>query len=87
MKRLQWLIVTTLLMTASGCSDLIGMFRAKKLYVGAGQYAEIAKPIKVPVWITNGDTGKKEWRIVEAQAGWLVGRQKGDPKTVASGDR
>ena len=86
MKRYGWLMMVLLLTMASGC-DAITMLRAKKVYVGPGQYAEIAKPVKVPVWITNGDTGKKEWRIVEAQAGWLIGRQKGSPDSVASGDR
>ena len=86
MRLLPWLIVIGLLMTASGC-DALNLLRAKKVYVGPGQYAELAKPVKIPVWITNGDTGKKEWRTVEAQAGWLVGRQKESSKNVANGDR
>ena len=88
MRLSNWMILamlTILSMVASGC-EVMNMFRERPVYVGAGQYAEIAKPVNVPCWVTNKATGKRELRTVKAQAGWLVGRQKGSPASVANGD-
>lgn len=81
----RWKLSLTLMLAltiASGCS--VWPFD-KEVYVGRGQYAEIAKPVAVRCWITNKETGARELRIVRAQAGWSVGRPKADPDTTTNG--
>ena len=46
----------------------------RAVYVGPGQNVEIARPVRIAGWVTNKKTGARELRVVEAQAGWFVGR-------------
>jgi hypothetical protein len=56
----------------SGCSLLPG----KEVYVPVGHVAEIAGAVKIPVYVTNSATGKKEKRVVRVRPDgvWHVGR-------------
>ena len=69
------LIALTILLSlaVSGCS-IPFIWPQPTVYVSAGQHAEISKPTRIRVIVTNKDTGKKENRIVIAQPGWIVGR-------------
>jgi hypothetical protein len=66
-------LTTTISLAASGCS-IPFVWPHPTVYVGAGQHAEISKPTRIRVIVTNKETGKKENRIVIAQPGWIVGR-------------
>lgn len=61
-------LMTSLLLT-SGCLE-------KEAYLEPGQAAQIARPVAVSVWIKNKETGKRERRTYNAQAGDLIGRKK-----------
>ena len=69
------LILTLALMTssglASGCLD-------REVYLKPGQVVELAAPVNVRVWVKNADTGKREKRLLRAQAGYGIGRRKGE---------
>ena len=54
---------------ASGCLE-------RQVYLEPGQVAEIARPVAIKVWVKNADTGKRELRVYNAQAGDAVGRRK-----------
>jgi hypothetical protein len=68
--------MTILLITFLAVSGCNLFNRSEPVYVAAGQIAEIARPSKVQCWITNKETGKRELRTIEAQAGWYIGRLK-----------
>ena len=63
------LLLTLIFGAASGCLD-------RQVYLQPGQVAEIARPVAVQVWIKNAETGKRELRVFNAQAGDAVGRRK-----------
>lgn len=70
----QWKLIAILALSAasgalSGCSP-------REVYLGPGQIAELRDPVKVQVWIRNKETGKKEWRLLRAKAGWFIGRPR-----------
>ena len=72
MKPLKWKLMLLLMLTsglASGCLD-------REVYLKPGQVVEVAKPAKVTVWVLNAKTGKREKRLLRAQAGFAVGRRK-----------
>lgn len=72
--------ILTLLVIASGilsgCDPIAWPLFQRKVYVAPGQIAELSEPRRVRVWVTNKETGKKEQRVVLAQAGWYIGRPK-----------
>ena len=72
MKRfaLRMILVLVAFLLLSGCR----LFPSSPVYIAPGQTAELAQPADVKCWITNADTGKRERRNVEAQAGWIIGR-------------
>jgi hypothetical protein len=57
----------------NGCS-----FFTPETYVGPGQIVELARPQKFVGVITDKKTKKKKKVIVNAQAGWFVGREKNE---------
>jgi len=73
LKLLRSLIILCLLISflvVSGCS----IIPSPLVVVGPGQYCAVLKSTKIPVLITNKETGKLEKRYVVAQPGWVVGR-------------
>jgi len=72
-KLLKLLTILALLTSGalSGCSP-------REVYLSPGQIAEVARGVKVYVWITNKATGKRERRVVRANPGWYVGRPKSE---------
>ena len=66
------IIIAFCFLALQGCYDM-----PRAVYVGEGQIVEVAEPCLFYGWITNKETGKRELRRVNAQAGWYVGRLKG----------
>lgn len=56
---------------ASGCLE-------RPVDVKPGQFFEIAKPVKIEVWLRNAETNKRERRRIDAQAGYVIGRRKSE---------
>lgn len=69
-----WKLSAILLLTMS--SGLSSGCLERQVYLEKGQRADIARPVKVRVWIKNKETGKRELRVYHAQAGDAVGRMK-----------
>lgn len=70
MKPSKWLLILTLMLTSglsSGCLN-------REIYLKPRQSVEIAEPVRIKAWVKNADTGKREKRILKAQAGYVVGR-------------
>lgn len=72
MKPLRLLLILTLTLTsglASGCLE-------REVYLKRGQVLELARPVKAIVWVKNAETGKRELRTFNAQAGDAIGRRQ-----------
>lgn len=72
MKRLRLFLTLSLTLSwllTSGCLE-------RQVYLEKGQSAEIARPVKIWVWVNNKDSGKRELRPFVAQSGDIVGRRK-----------
>jgi hypothetical protein len=79
MKASQWLrilLLTTACAATSGCSPLAFLFPPRPVYVPPGAMVELAEPVTAEGWITNKQTGERERRAVEGQAGWLLVRPR-----------
>ena len=72
MKRLRPILILLLIAISGAVSGC----REREVYLAPGQVAEIARPVAVKVWIKNAETGKRELRTFNAQAGDAVGRRK-----------
>ena len=59
-------------LSVSGCNWLI-----KPVYVPPNVTVELAEPTTFLGWVKTKD-GKRTKRAVKAQAGWIIGRPKGD---------
>lgn len=74
LKRLLTLVLMlTSLIIVPSCSWL-----QRPVYVPPGVKVELAEPTQFIGWVTDKETGVRSRRIVKAQAGWLIGRPKGD---------
>ncbi len=72
MKPLKPILTTTLLLafsTASGCS----LF-SRPVYIAPGEGVEAAEVKKIKVWVTNKETGKREYRTLSVQPGYYIDR-------------
>lgn len=65
-----------MLITSSSIVPGCDIFGTRAVYVPPGTTVELATPQKFVGWVKNKETGKRERRTVEAQAGWRVGRPK-----------
>ena len=69
---MKWILIALIAGAVwSGCS--LAFWRVDRpVYIERGQAAELARPVRAKVWVTVD--GKRELRVVDAQAGWYVGR-------------
>jgi hypothetical protein len=56
----------------SGC-----LFPEQPVYLAPGQIVELAEPVRAEVWLMNAETGKREKRRLDAEAGYYIGRMRG----------